>query len=474
MSVLSEKKNCVRLIQAGVFICLVHCGAGAAAQTPPVQPKVRETPLPPAVTIPAPPELQSVVPNRPLTADEAAAIALYRQPDISTAASNILAAQGRKQQAQSALLPTVTAGTGYTNTAISPSVTGEGGSISTATAQGYQVTANLRQLIFDFNHTRDLVREASARISAASANYTRVQADTVVRVKQAFYTYAQNRLLVTVNESNVESRRSQLDAAKARLNAGLGIPADVVRAETAVAQAIQTLTVARNNALISGTALAELMGIDPRTPIEPADAGEQGEIGEDLNLLVESALANRPEIRQIEFSIRAAGYGISAARTSNAPSIGASVGWLQKGSDFPPDNNSLVYGFSLQWTPFDSGLTQGRVKEAQAELQAFQAEYEKTRLGIVSEVSQAYVDYHTALQRVDTAQAEVANAEESLRLIQGRYQAGLGTFLDVLDAQTALVTAQSTLVNARFAVERSRATITYAVGATNLRPARPE
>lgn len=433
-----------------------------AQQTPPVMPKIQETPLPPPVSLPAPPCAQPDVPNRPLSADEAAQIALYHQPEVTVAKANINAAQGQVTQARSGLLPSVGTTATYTNIALLPV-----GTTTTSTFNGYQVTATLQQLIFDFNHTRDLVRQAKAERLSAAANLTRVQSDLVLQVKQNFYNYAQMERLVSVNEANVRNQQDHLALAQAKLKSGLGLPADVVRAETAVAGAIYDLNVAQNNASIARVGLAQSMGIDPRTPIEVSDTGEPPIATDNVQALTDQALRQRPEILQAQANVNAARLGVSAAKTSNAPTISANTGWLQRGANFPPDRDTLTYGVAMEFYPFDSGLTRGRVQTAQANLQAITAQQESTRLSVISDVSQAYLNLKTAEQRVVTANAEVANAEESLRLIEGRYKAGLGTFLDVLDAQNSVVNAKTNLVNAQSAVNQARAAMVRAVGATN-------
>lgn len=459
-------KKYMNVIFAIITLALLGMTTGLQAQTPPIQPKIQETPLPPSVEITAPANRPADVPNRPLTAEEAAAIALYHQPDITTAKAAAEAAQGRVQQIRAGLLPSLNAGTSYTNSAISPTTT-TGGPVGTATSSGYQVTANIRQLAYDFNHTRDLVKQASSRKIAANANINRVQADVVLQVKQAFYEYAQNQQLASVNEANLRNQQSHLASAQARLDAGVGLPADVVRAETAIANATFNVTLARNNASVAAVRLAQLMGIDPRTPIETANTGEPSLSVNDLNEQVNMALKQRPEMTQIQANVQAASHGVNAARTGSAPSIEAIAGWLQRGSVFPPDKNSLTYGVSLQWTPFDAGLTKGRVREAQADLQSQQSQLETQIQSIVSEVSQAYLNMITAEQRITTSDAEVANAEEGLRLTEGRYSSGLGTFLDVLDAQTALLTAKTNRVNAQSEVDQARAAMARAIGARN-------
>lgn len=448
-------------------------------QTPPVAPRIQETPLPPPVELPPPPAAAPPdVPNRPLTADEAALIALHHQPAVTQAGAGIEAARGRTQQVRAGLRPTLGVTAGYShvesiateNRGTTGGGTGTGGGTVTTggggvTVAGYQAAGTLRQLLFDFNHTRDLVRQGRALERAATANMTRVQSDLVLQVKQAFYSTVQNQRLVGVNETNVRNQQAHLVLAQARLRTGLGLPSDVVRAQTAVADAILNLNVARNNASVSRVNLALLLGIDPRTPIQPAETGEPAVAADDVNALVQTALTQRPDIRQFQENLRATEYAVSAAKTTNAPAVVGSLSASTRGSDFPPGNDFFTIGVNIIWTPFDGGITAGRVREARANRLTAQSQLTGTQLTVTSDVSQAYLNLRTAEQRVATADAEVANAEESVRLAAGRYRAGVGTFIDVTDAQAALLTAQTNRVNAQSAVDQARAAVAHAIGA---------
>src|SRR5579872_2188872 len=242
-----------------------------AVQASPPAPQVVNTPVPPPVGLPNLPVGQSVVPppaagvNRSLTADEAAQIALARQPSIPAASGEVTAAQGRTQQTRAGLLPTLSVSAGYTR---AQQLRGQGGSTTPlfGTGDDFVTDAILSQLIFDFNHTRDLVRQARALERASLHNLTATQANVLQQTKQAFYLYVQALQLVSVNQQNVANRQSQLALANARFRVGLGLPSDVANAQTAVSEAVQSLVVAQNGAAAAQVTLAGLMGIDPRTP----------------------------------------------------------------------------------------------------------------------------------------------------------------------------------------------------------------
>ncbi len=529
--------------------------AGAAQRTP-VALHTQDTPTPPAIVVPLPPTSTPDVPLRPITADEAARIALRVQPNITIARDSILGQQGRTEQLRSGLLPQVslfgsythivtlgteaggtsgpvstgtgtgttgsggttgttgTTGTGTTGTTTTGSggttgtnnsggttpgtgsggttggstgtgTTGSGsatgtntgtttttggattvtqlGASNTAGGEGLVGQATVRQLIFDFNHTRDLVRQSQALERAARQNLTRVQSDLVLQVKQAYYVLSQNAQLVSVNESNLANRQAQLDLATARLNSGLGQPQDVVTAQTAKAEAVQSLNVARNLEGIARQNLALYIGIDPRTPLQTADAGEPPFTSDDVNALVAAALAQRPEILQAQEQIRSARYGLSSARTTNAPVVSGNLNLTSRGTDFPPGDDTFSVGASVQFTPLDGGLTRGLVKQARATLDQAQAQLTLAQLSVATDVTQAYLNLRTAEQRVGATVSEVNNAEEGVRIATGRYRAGLGLFLDIINAQAFLLSARTNLVTTQALVEQNRAALNRAI-----------
>jgi outer membrane protein TolC len=339
--------------------------------------------------------------------------------------------------------------------------------ISSATeiiANGFTAEVGVRQLIYDFNHTRDMVRQSVELERAAAQNLTRVQSDTVYQVKLAFYQYVQNARLVQVDEENVANRQTQLNQALARYNVGQGLQSDVVNAETAKAEAIQILNSAHANETLARANLAMMIGIDPRTPIVPAATGEPMPVSNDMNLLVQQALLHRPEILQAQSTLKSAQYGVSAAKTNNAPVISGSANALSTGNQFVPQNDYLTAGVAITFTPFDGGLTAGRVDQARANVTIAQAQLASSQIIVKNDVMQAYVDLNTAEQNVVAATADVVNAQQGVSIAEGRYSTGLGQFLDILNAQAFLLTAQTSLTQARATVDQARAEVNHAIG----------
>ena len=445
----------------------------------PYEPKIDKIEVPPATVVPsvAPPQ---DFPNRPLSADEAARIALRYQANIASAKYQITAAQGRTEQSRSGLRPQLTVGASYTdiimaansaannaallgNTLIAGAA-GSSNSISSATENSTSLTANLKQLVFDFHHTRDLVQQAKELENVATANYTKTQLDTVLNVKQAFYTYIQNVRLIAVQEGNVDNQREHLRQAQSRFRAGLGLPSDVVRAQTAVANAVQNLQQARSDADVARINLVLQMGLDPRIPILVNDKEEPEISADDPQKLFDEALAKRPEVASALANLRSTKHGLSAASSISAPTVSINFSYSGRILEGIPQTNALNLALSINWTAYDGGLQDGKVTEAQGNLGAAKAQLETTIQTVISDVAQDYYKLKTAEQKLKTVQIEEINAVESVRLADGRYKVGLGILLDVLDAQAALRTAQTNVINAVTQINVARATLLRAIG----------
>lgn len=454
--------NCNRI---GFVTALVGFTISAYGQTPPVQPNVQEVPTPPPVSIPGPTSVLGDV-NKPITAAEAAAVALKYQQSLTVSLANALSAAGRAEQAKAAANPSLglTAGYSRSETFTTPSGGGSNSGGSSSGGLGFTAGATIKQLIFDFNHTRAQIRQAAALQGAAESDYTRAQADLVLQVKQAYYTLVANTHLVKVSEANLTSRTNQLALARARLNAGVGQPADLVSAEANESDAQQNLVQARAAQASSQISLALFMGIDPRTPIDLADSREPIVAEDDMNGLVNLGLKQRPEIRTARQNLDASGFGLSAARSLNAPSLSLNLNASGRGRTDPIDGSSGVASLALTWPLLDGGLQSGAIKVAKAGVQSSNASLILAGQQVISDVTQAYLALKSAEQRKVITAAQVVNATEGVRIAQGRYQAGLGTFVDVTTAQALLVSAQTNDVNADASLDQARASMAHAIG----------
>lgn len=441
------------------MLCLLALGSVARAEGP-VAPQIHPVPDPIQLRLPDSPQPSPGT----LTADAAARLALAQQPELRQFLDVALAAGGQTAQARAGLFPNINASSTYSRLYPLTGGTIEGTGNPAAGGGGSQAQVQLRQLLWDFNRTDSVVGRARYNQLAAEADYIRARADVVLDVKTAFYNWVALRDQAEVEEANLINQRHNLELARARWESGLGLPADMVQAQTAVAAGTVSLNRARAAALTAQVQLARKLGMDPRTPLE-ADltATAVAAVG-DLNRQIEEALPRRPELVVAEARVQAAEYALTAAERNDWPSLYGTAGPVARGSDFPPDNVFMQVGVQFAWPLFDGGYTGGLVDQARAELDSAHAAEEALRIQLVGEILQAAVELQTAQASLAAAESETANATEAVRIAEGRYKAGIGQFQDVLDTQAALLAAQTHLVEARRVARVAQAAFERALG----------
>jgi len=458
-------------VTLGAYI-IVAASLAAQQQGPKAPPpRIKDSQVPPNVSLPGPTDPTASYVNAPLTADEAARIALKLQPNVKAAQGALLAAKGRVTQVGSGLNPQVgvyagvdkinsLSGSGY-NPPEEPTAAGILGLPPVFT---YSSAIQARQLIFDFNQTRNLVKQNEELEAVAESNLVQVQKDLVYAVKGAFYNYANAEALVRVSEQDVDNRQRELDLANARLRHEIGLPSDVVVAESSKSQAIYALNVARDEAQQDREALLNLMGVDPNTPVVVATETEPTLSSDDQKGLTAEALKLRPEIREAEKNLSAAKYGLAGARALGFPTLYAQASVGAAGSNFPLTDNASSIGIGLSFNLLDGGARTGAIQTAQGQIQTATANLQNATLTVRNDVSGAYLALKSAEQRTGLADDEVTNATEGVRIAEGRYSAGLGLFQDVLTAQALLVSAQSDQANAVNALNQARTRLRHAIG----------
>ena len=363
------------------------------------------------------------------------------------------------------------------------------------------------------NHTEEFALTASQRVDItgqirAATNQARLQrlADTflidqlvsgrTLQAKTIFYTLLRARHQVQVAEAGLKSAKEQEALARKLFEGGIGQKIDVLRAATNVANAQQELTRASNAADIARANFNDLLGRPLDTAVEASDVagvtvGEDvapasapvgtpsaqggdlytvppGDVDKiDVEESIKAAQGQRGEVRQAEANVRAAELGVKLARAGNEPTLAFSA----TGSYFPttslqaPRDRTVALTAAVTFPIFDGGLTRSRVNEARSRTQNAQSTLNTSRTDVALQVRTAYLNLITAARQIESANAALRQAVAARQLAQVRYEGQVGLFLEVTDAQTALVRAQSAQVDAVYSYLTARAAFENALGA---------
>lgn len=327
----------------------------------------------------------------------------------------------------------------------------------------------LSWLLYDFGARSADLETARQLLSAASSTVDASVQSVFQSALQAYYnTQAARAAVIAAVESEKASRES-LSAAQVRYQVGSGTPADRLQAQTAWSQATLTRIRAEGVVKIAYGTLANVMGMDANAQLKLADIPEVApdasfeSATSDVDALISEARQRRPDLKAAQAQLAAAQSNVDYARASGLPtlSLGAGPSWLNSDNI---SNNSNSIGLTLTLPIFSGFETTYRVRSAQATAEAVSAQRETLAQQVALDVWSAYQSLTTATQTIRTSTDLLASAEQSERVALGRYKAGVGSILDVLNAQSALASARLQRIQALLDWHVSRAALAKAVG----------
>jgi outer membrane protein TolC len=429
----------------------------------------------------APPPVSSLqgpcgeVPARALALPDLVDIALCRNPATSASWAGVRAAAAQIGIAKSAQLPsanfsvgpTLSSSKSFQDTGFIDSNGNLVGGSSVLTQVNSSARLAVNYLIFDGGARRANIDAASAQQRAALASYADTAQGVVLNVITAYNSLATNRAVEAANLANLVFARQSRDLASGRKRAGVATGADQLQAETAFAQAELTLIQTRGAIATAAAQLAVATGLPPTAkldlaPTAPLASGDRLKLGADA--LIADAERLRPDIVAAKANVDAAAANVRSAQSAGRPSLSATAANTLSAFDASIDRNVASAGVSLSVPLFSGWNTRYNIAASRARLEQQAALAEQTRQQAGLDVYSTYVALDNALSSLTTARVLVQSATLSADLAQGRYKAGVGTFADLLNAQSALASARQQLVQSEFNVRTTNAQLARAVG----------
>ncbi len=402
--------------------------------------------------------------NQSITLQQALDLALRNNRQIQAARLTVDRSQTGIRQAQAAQAIQVGL-TGTLQNQGSPLIIGErsqfGNSSGTDASGTLQATYN----ILSAGRNQSQVRAAEEQVRFDRLDLVRIEQLVRGQVNTAYYDLQSADSLVIINQAAVRDATRSLSDAQLQERAGVGTRFDILRAQVQLATANQDLTNAQGQQQTARKRIAQILVVDSNTEFRAADpVKELGSWSYSLEDSIITAFKNRPELQQ-QIALRS----ISEQQKIVAASADAAqvnlfanytLGKSLTSSTSAQDNYSL--GAQLSWNFFDGGSARAGADREQISQSIFENQFTTNRNQIRFEVEQAFFSLGSNQKNIGTATQALQQAEESLKLARLRFQAGVGTQTDVIQAQTAL---------ARSRGDRITAIINYNRALSNLRTA---
>ncbi len=329
----------------------------------------------------------------------------------------------------------------------------------------YRARLDLQWLFYSGGRLEALERAAQAERKASGEELTAARADLRLEITRAFWTLVTAREAEQVVARSIESITSYVKDLRARLDQGLIPPNELLSAEAQQSRERLASIEATTARGIAEADLRRLLGTTGSAPIEPAAHLEpmSARLG-DVDRLIADAIAARPERRALSDRVDASKARNEAARAGLRPQVAVNGGYDYARPNpriFPRVDlweDSWDASVSVSWALWDGGRTRAERAETAAQTRVAEARLSDFDRQVTFEVRQRQLELESSLAAIATTSDGVRAAAEARRVVAERFNAGVVTNTEVLDAQTALLQAEldrtRALVNARMAEAR--------------------
>lgn len=396
--------------------------------------------------------------GRTLTLKECISIGLKQNPSAEISLQALKAVQERIGEAKGGYYPSFKLSSSYTYTTPLDNKAG-------TSPDSYDMRFSVKQTLFDAGATSDLVRSIRHSITAQDYEARKTVFDIVLSVKNAFHDVLKKRDLLEVSKTALKTAEKHLEQSRELYKEGLAPRSDVIKSEVQVSNARLDVIKAENALLSAKANLATAMGQAVTTDFNVVSHDESLlpilPSFKDVLLL---AYDQRPELKGSRARIDSAKASIDQVKSGLYPnlSLDASYGWQK--DTFVPDDKKWSAGLTIGIPIFEQLTTKSKINQAKATLAGLEATEIQTMRNIELDVQQAWLSLKEAMERLDVTKKTLEQAEEDMRVSEGRYKEGLGNILEVLDAQTALTQAKTNYVVASYDIAIARAKLDKAVG----------
>jgi outer membrane protein len=403
--------------------------------------------------------------SRKLTLSEAEQTALRNHPRIASASLLAESAKSVITEARAGLYPM-----------LSGNLTSVGAEHNTTLAAGTVQTSSLysrvaagvtvSQLISDFGRTANLADAAKLRASAQEQIVGNTRAAILIGVDQAYYQALAADTVQKVAQAVVDNRRLTLRQVRALAQSSLKSTLDVSFAEVALSDAELALVHAENDVQASRARLSSSLGTPQSEQFDLTDEPLPPMLEPDPEVDVAQALKQRPDLSALQLSRDAANRFSQAEKALSRPTISlVGVAGALPATDPRLHDTYSAVGVNVSVPILNGKLYSARQTEAELKAQAADKDVDDLTIQISEQVRVAWLEANTAFRRLDVTARLVAQVEQSLRLAQTRYDNGLGSIVELNQAQLSQITAEIEAAGAKYDYLSRRAALAFVMGA---------
>ncbi len=324
--------------------------------------------------------------------------------------------------------------------------------------------------LFDSFATWHGVNQARQMNEAAGHQLERTDQEIVFRVISSYYGVLLAAKQLEVAEQSAKTTRSIMDRSQARFDSGLVVESDLLMAKVRMAERQQEVIRDTNTLEEARAELNTAVGMPVESPFQLTEGlAEHALPIPALQDVEKQALTNRPDLKSIASEQAAQRQSVAIAKSSFGPRVNAFADWEMDNPTLLAGGggNNWLTGIEVQFDIFQGGAKRAELSRQRALEDKVAAMKQAASDAVRLEVRRAYYETDANRQQIEVARAAIAQAQESLRINQDRYDSGLTTITDLLSAEEAARRSQTDYWEAVYRFQTSYANLELASGSLN-------
>ncbi len=414
-----------------------------------------------------------------LNLEESIKIGLENSRRINSSKMNVQKSEAKVKEITSERLPSLSFGASYTRlSSIDPfaiSTPFGNFNLTQDINNNYNFKLSLRQPVFTGFKLKSAQEIAEFNSMAVKEEYTQAEQDLILDIKNAYWNlYKANKIKKVVDE-NVEQIKAHVKDAENLYNEGLATNSDLLKVKVQLAEAQLRQIDAMNAVQLAMTNLSNIIELPLTTEIEVAeDLPIQNQTVDGLDELKAKAWENRPELKAMDYRVKASETGIDLAQSSWYPQVFLTGNYYYSNPNtryFPVEakfKDSWDVSVGLSFDLWNWNKTGHQTTQAEADFEIAKDSYKILKDAVTLQVTQNYLNLNQAKEKLVVSQTSVEQAEENYRVASELFKQGLILNSDLLDVEVALLQTKTSNVQTIVDYEIAKARLERAIGKRSL------
>lgn len=397
-----------------------------------------------------------------LTIEKCIDLALKNNPQIKIAESNYELSSSNLKNTRSVLFPQLSFNSGWNK---------NGGYFFTgptsreATYENYSYGLQLQQQVFDFGKSISRVSGASDLESASGEDLISAKQNLILNSYIAYFSYLQAVRIKDVSIESLQQAQEHLKQAKSFYDVGKSPEFDVLKAKTDESNARVNLLTSENNIILSRLQLENVLNTKLDIEVVLKDNLEITKDTIEVQNALMTAFENHPDLLGAKLRVDANKSFLTSAWTANLPSINLTGGYNWRTFTLNQNFlNSWNIGVTLSLPIFQGFALDAGIEQARANLKNAEATFDYIQQNINLDVQQQYTNVKLAIAKIDATKSFLSQADETLKIAEGRYKEGVGSPIEITDARVTLLNAQILYIQSLYDYQVSYVRLQKAMG----------